>query len=324
MIWQDNSRVAVQIAGGLGNQLFQYAAGRALAKRLGAPLILDCTPRMIDSRKFVLDCFPIRAAVIRNAPPTIRPRYFRLRGNLGRCVTDAFHDAFPRTVQIDGHRFKVVYEKQTFTFDPRFGMLAGSIYLTGWRQSYRYFENAADVVRSDLRMEGVPPRTNSQWLDRIRRVNSVCLHVRRGDYVNSRAYFGLLTPLYYARAVQIIRELIASPRFFVFSDDLTWCRDQLSMEGMQFVDANGTDDPTAELRLMATCRHHILANSSLSWWAAWLADCPEQIVIAPDPWFAGGPSAPDLLPKRWIRLQSLFQPLKANWHSNLGRTRASA
>ena len=189
MTWQDDSRVAVQITGGLGNQLFQYAAGRALAKRLGARLILDCTPRMITSRKFVLDRFPIQAVVIRNAPATVRTRYFRLGGNLGRWITHKFHDAFPRTVQIDGHRFKVVYEKENpFTYDPRFDLLAGSIYLTGWRQSYRYFENASDLVRSELRMRGAPPRTNSEWLDRIRRVNSVCLHVRRGDYLNSRNF----------------------------------------------------------------------------------------------------------------------------------------
>jgi Glycosyl transferase family 11 len=300
---QVESRVAVQIFGGLGNQLFEYAAGRSLANRLGARLILDCTPRMANTRKFALDRFSIQAAVILNAPAKIRSRYFRREGSdLGRWVTNTFHNVFPCTVQIDGHRFKVIYERQHLTYDPRFDILAGSIYLTGWWQSYRYFENAANVLRSELRMHGASPRANGEWLDRIRKANSVCLHVRRGDYLDSRNYFGLCTPSYYARAVQIIRERIESPSFFVFSDDLTWCRDQLSMEAMQFVDANGPDDAAAELQLMATCRHHILANSSLSWWAAWLGDRPEQIVIAPDPWFAGGPPARDLLPKRWIRL----------------------
>jgi hypothetical protein len=300
--WQVESRVAVQILGGLGNQLFEYAAGRSLANRLGARLILDCTPRMANSRKFALDRFSIQAAVIHNGPATIRSRYFRREGNLGRWVTNTFHDVFPCTVQIDGHCFKVMYEKELFTYDRRFDILAGSIYLTGWWQSYRYFEKIANVVRSELRMKEAPPRANGGWLERIRQTKSVCLHVRRGDYLDSRNYFGLCTPTYYARAVKIMRERIESPTFFVFSDDLTWCRDQLSMADLQFVDANGPDDAAAELQLMATCRHHILANSSLSWWAAWLGDHPEQVVIAPDPWFAGGPPARDLLPNQWIRL----------------------
>jgi len=303
MIWQAESRVAVQIQGGLGNQLFEYAASRALSNRLGARLILDCTPRTANSRKFALDRFSIQAVVIHDGPAKIRSRYFRREGSdFGRWVTNTFHDVFPCTVQIDAHRYKVIYERQLFSYDPRFATFAGSIYLTGWWQSYRYFENVANVLRSELRMQGGSQLANGEWLDRIRKTNSVCLHVRRGDYLDSRDYFGLCTLSYYTRAVQIISELIESPCFFVFSDDLAWCREQLSMEAMQFVDVNGPDDAAAELQLMATCRHHILANSSLSWWAAWLGDRPEQIVIAPDPWFAGELSTRDLLPKRWIRL----------------------
>lgn len=315
MIRQDDSRVAVQILGGLGNQLFQYAAGRALAQRIGARLILDCTSRMANPRTFALDRFPIQADVIRDAPTTIRQRHFRLGGNLGRRITDAFHDAFPRIVQIDGHPFKIVYEKRLFTYDPRFESLAGSNYLIGWQQSYRYFEHAADVVRSELRMEWAPSRANEEWLDRIRQANSVCLHVRRGDYLDQgvQDYFGVCAPSYYARAAQTIRERVENPRFFVFSDDLAWCRDHLTMEDTQFVDANGPEDAADELRLMAACRHHIIANSSFSWWAAWLAGHPKQVVIAPYPWFAGRPSAPDLLPERWIRLPPSLQAETASF-----------
>jgi hypothetical protein len=296
------THVAVQIVGGLGNQLFQYGTGRALAERLGATLVLDCTPRMANPRKFVLDRFPIKARIIRDAPARVRLRYFRLNGALGRRFSDAFHNVFPRTVQIDGHRFKAVYEKQPFRYERRFEELAGSLYLAGWWQSYRYFEDSA-AVRSDLKMTWVPPGANRQWLEQIRKINSVCLHIRRGDYLDpqTRNSFGVCAPSYYLQAAQIIRQRVENPQFFVFSDDLAWCREYLSIDAAQFVDANGPDDSVDELQLMAACRHHIIANSTFSWWAAWLAEHPEQIVIAPQPWFITN-MAPDLLPKRWIRL----------------------
>jgi Glycosyl transferase family 11 len=299
---RNGARIVVQIAGGLGNQLFQYAAGRALANRLGARLFLDCTPRALTPM-YALDRFPIDAEIIRDAPQRIRPRRFRFGGKLGGRITDICHDVIPKRVTIHGHRFKIFYEKQFFSFDQRFDRLYGSIYLTGWRQSYKYFERASDIVRSELRPNCRPSEANGRWLDQIRREDSVCIHVRRGDYLDPcvLARLGLCMPSYYARAIEIVRERLNNPRFFVFSNDLAWCRDHLPAENLQFVDANSPDDATDELQLMASCRHHIIANSSFSWWAAWLATRPDQIVVAPDPWFVNEP-AHDLIPKAWIRL----------------------
>jgi hypothetical protein len=299
-----DSRVAAQVIGGLGNQLFAYAAGRGLAQRLGAELILDCTRRLPGDRSFCLDRYAIRAQFRFDGPPKVRGRYFRLPGKLGTRVADAFHRMFPRTVEIDGRRFRVIEDRQLFSYDTRFDSLRGSIYLKGGWQSFRYFENAEDVIRSELRPPAEPPAANRKWLDRIRNANSVCLHVRRGDYLarDNLERIGVCGPAYYADAVTHICERIESPAFFVFSDDLAWCRDNLPIEGMALVDANGPDDPVNELRLMSACRHHVTANSSLSWWAAWLASHPEQVVIAPQPWMSGAPSLEDFLPERWIKL----------------------
>lgn len=295
-------RVVVQIAGGLGNQLFQYAAGRALAHRLGASLVLDCSPRPIG-RPFALDRFPIKARLIHDAPASVRLHRFRLPGKLGRRVTDACHDIFPKTARINGHRLRISYEKQPFTYDPQFERLSGSIYLVGWLQTYRYFKTVAGLIRADLQMAEPRSNANRQWLERIRHENSVCLHVRRGDYLEpyAQALFGLCAPSYYAAAAAMMRERLDRPRFFVFSNDLAWCRNHLPVTDLQFVDANSSDDPVDELQLMATCRHHIIANSSFSWWAAWLAARPDQTVIAPDPWFIDEP-ANGLIPDGWIRL----------------------
>jgi hypothetical protein len=122
-------RVATRMFGGLGNQLFQYAAGRALAQRLGGRLILDCTASMGLARPFVLDRYPIDADVVRDAPGKPHRRYFRIRGSIGQRLTDAFHDRIPRGYRIGGHRFKVFGEKWELRYDPHFKALGGSTFL---------------------------------------------------------------------------------------------------------------------------------------------------------------------------------------------------
>ena len=303
MTFAASVRVATQMLGGLGNQLFQYAAGRALAHRLGAPLVLDCTVISGAARRFVLDRYPIDAEIVRDAPGKPHRRYFRLPGALGRRLTDAFHDRVPTTYRIGGHRFKVFGEKQWFTYDPFFERLRGSIYLTGYWQSYRYFEDAADLIRAEIRPAWPLSDANRAWLARIEAANAVCLHVRRGDYLDHRGESPLLCARsYYDAALAHVRRSLPDAQIFVFSDDIAWCRETFAAAGFSFVDSNGADDAADDLRLMAACRHHVIANSSLSWWGAWLARHPGQVVIAPQPWLPDVSSDRDLLPAHWIRL----------------------
>ena len=303
MTFATSVRVATQMLGGLGNQLFQYAAGRALAHRLGAPLVLDCTVISGAARRFVLDRYPIDAEIVRDAPGKPHRRYFRLPGALGRRLTDAFHDRVPTTYRIGGHRFKVFGEKQWFTYDPFFERLRGSIYLTGYWQSYRYFEDAADLIRAEIRPAWPLSDANRAWLARIEAANAVCLHVRRGDYLDHRGESPLLCARsYYDAALAHVRRSLPDAQIFVFSDDIAWCRETFADAGFSFVDSNGADDAADDLRLMAACRHHVIANSSLSWWGAWLARHPGQVVIAPQPWLPDVSSDQDLLPAHWIKL----------------------
>jgi hypothetical protein len=295
-------RVASLMLGGLGNQLFQYAAGRALAQRLGARLVLDCTSRHAEFRPIVLDRFAIDAEIVRNAVGKPHARHLRLPGALGRKMSDAFHDRFPTTYRIDGHRYKVFGEKRSFVYDRRFETLDGSIYLTGYWQSYRYFENVADLVRAEIRFLGTPADANRDWLARIRSANAVSLHVRRGDYLGNKGVSIVCARSYYDSALQHVRRVLDAPQIFVFSDDIAWCRQTFAAPDIAFVDINGPDAAADDLRLMTACRHHIIANSSLSWWGAWLAAHPEQIVVAPTPWFPGTPLNSDLLPPNWITL----------------------
>ena len=295
-------RVATLTLGGLGNQLFQYAAGRALAQRLGARLILDCTSRHAQFRPIVLDRFAIDADIVRNAAGKPHSRRLRLPGAFGRKLSDAFNEHFPTTYRIDGHRFKVFGEKRSFIYDRRFEELNGSIYLDGYWQSYRYFEDVADLVRHEIRPLGTPSDANRDWLARIKSVNSVSLHVRRGDYLGHKGTPLICALSYYDGALQHVRRRLHEPQMFVFSDDITWCRQHFAAPDITFVDVNGPDDAIDDLQLMTACRHHIIANSSLSWWGAWLAAHPEQVVIAPQPWFPDTPLNTDLLPPNWTTL----------------------
>ncbi len=282
--------VATRLMGGLGNQLFQYAAGRALASRLNARLILDCTPMRRETvRRYALDRYAIDAEVVWNGARKIPRWKLRLPGQAGRRVADAIQSRLPLHTRINGRRFKVLLQ-QGDGYDPRFETLTGSVCLYGTWQSYRYFEDAAETIRAEIRLSSEPMGANRIWLDRIRQSNSVCLHVRRGDYLvpHPIGHTTVYAPVsYYYRAVHIVRERLENPQFYVFSDDWPWCRENLTIEGAVLVDANGPEAVVEELRLMAACRHHIIANSSLSWWAAWLAKHPEQVVIAPQPWVHG-------------------------------------
>lgn len=302
----EGTYVATRLMGGLGNQLFQYAAGRALASRLNARLILDCTPMQRETvRRFALQRYAIDAEVVWNAARKIPRWKLRLPGRAGRRVADAIQSKFPLYTRINGRRFKVLLERGE-DYDPRFETLTGSVCLSGNWHSYLYFEDAAETIRAEIRLSSEPMGANRIWLDRIRQSNSVCLHVRRGDYlVPHPSGIDRLCPVsYYDRAVRHIRERLGNPQFFVFSDDWLWCREHLAIEGAVLVDANGPEAVVDELRLMTACRHFIIANSSLSWWAAWLANHPEQVVIAPHPWIPGLPPWPDLLPKEWIQLST--------------------
>jgi hypothetical protein len=217
-------------------------------------------------------------------------------------LSDAFHDYVPTTYRINGHRFNVFGEKRWFTYDSTFEKLAGSIYLTGYWQSYRYFDSVDDLIRREICPAWPLSDANRIWLARIEASNSVCLHVRRGDYLHHNGLPLVCARSYYDNALEHMRRFVRKPQVFVFSDDIPWCRDAFAVPDIAFVDTNGPGQAADDLRLMAACRHHIIANSSLSWWGAWLARHPGQIVIAPQPWLTDVPSLADLLPAHWLKL----------------------
>jgi hypothetical protein len=302
------------LSGGLGNQMFQYAAGRSLAVRLGAHLVLDATVFSLhgERRSFALSPYGIDADVIFDGyahPPLGRmakyPRGQRWLSGRDRDFVGALRNIIGR-IGGRGNQPKkfTVFREKSFDYDPQFVQLGSQVYLSGYWQSARYFDQIDELIRSELRLKREPSEINAAWLARVRGAGTVCVHIRRGDYLMAAHYdhHGVCSVEYYRRAMQVMRSRVRNVKFFIFSDDWRWCRENLRADDAIVVDANDATAAQEELRLMSACRHHIIANSSLSWWAAWLAKVDGQIVIAPEPWFARKADTPDLFPETWLTL----------------------
>lgn len=275
--------IIVELLGGLGNQMFQYAAGRAVALRAGLELKLDATGYAKQSlRAYRLNVFNIVEQFADDAEIYHRkPRR--------RFSTNWLRYQFERTF-VPFHRRTVIVER-TLAFDPAVLRIRRSAYLAGFWQSDRYFADYADRIRADFTFKEPPSASNRQLLESIAAGNAVSLHVRRGDYVADptvNRYHGVLSPDYYRAAVAHILESVPKPHFYVFSDDIPWVKQALPLPvPVTYVEHNGPTADYEDLRLMSRCNHHIIANSSFSWWGAWLAQAPGQIVIAPRHWFSG-------------------------------------
>ncbi len=282
----------MRLRGGLGNQLFQYAAGTHVARMYRATLALDLGEYRSGGRRFMLDAYPIKAGIIRSAALLSRRRGF------GLIYPDPLGEGLGRWLR---PRRVALISEQGEAVDARALAPPAQVYLHGYWQSEKYFADVADELRAELRPKAPPDAANQAWLDAIARTVSVAVSVRRGDYLlpQVRAVHGVCTLEYYRAAFARMRARLGAPTFFVFSDDMAWARANFTGDEFRFVDVNDIDAAVAELRLIAACRHHVIANSSFSWWGAWLARHPDQQVIAPHPWYADGRATPDLLPPQW-------------------------
>lgn len=288
---------------GLGNQLFQYAAGVFYAKKYGATLEILRRHNHIDTafghpRPFLLSNFCISAPV----------RKFTV---LDRLICSASRRKWPLVILTRfATRSEVQQEPfaQHWTFLPTLPVLPSTrvVYLEGYFQAYQYAQDVEDYLRTEFCFRRPPSEKNRDTLERIRAAeNPVSVHVRGGDYANWHSGARLLPPSYYARAIQTMMERISNPAFFVFSDDIAFARESLPKgERIEFVDHNDESNSHEDLRLMSACRHHIIANSTFSWWGAWLDPCSTKVVCAPMIWQDDDPTTPhpDLLPPAWLRI----------------------
>jgi hypothetical protein len=265
--------------GRTGNNLFQYALGRVLAEKHGVPLVLDGS--WFDPPGWALvSCLQrldLKARVIQRLPLAARA----LRRLSGRHYWEFRSVPVLKEAPAD-HRF-----------DPRFLEAPPSCLIMGYFQTPLYFAGFEDRLRAELDTGRLPWKEPTRKMaDRIRSDRSVAVHVRRTDYIGNPDA-EVCGAGYYLRAMNLLRSRMEGLHFHLFSDDPEWCRVHLAGADTEVcVLPEAAADPLHDLHLMSHARHHVIANSSYSWWAAWLGRKAGQQVLMPDVWFRSGMHAP--------------------------------
>jgi hypothetical protein len=285
--------IRILLLGRTGNNLFQYAIGRVLAEKHQVPLVLDGTWFNEENWKEVshfLD-LPIKAEVRRH--PSIPSR--ALRKITGKHYWE--YRGVPVLREPDGDQ----------RFDPSFLDAPADCMLFGYFQSPLYFQSMASEIRAELLgLLGGGVKISADLTDKISAPGSVAVHVRRTDFLNIPAH-QVCGADYYRNAMEAMRGLVPDARFHIFSDDPEWCRATFRESDHEVIhDARTAANPLHDLLLMSRAPHHIIANSSYSWWAAWLGEKPGQQVMIPDRWFAEGIQAPigqKMMP-HWAQIQT--------------------
>jgi hypothetical protein len=289
--------VVVELKGGLGNQLFQYAAGIGLSCYLEAVLKVDISN--LKSADETLGTY--RKYVLNNltTPPQI----------ISESEIPKSHRTGVRKIfsLFNSGTFKTFKEKH-FHYHTNFWKETGNIYLKGNFQSNKYFEVYKKDVYAKIQFKStLLSNKDQQILNDISSDSCLSIHVRRGDYVSNKIandVLGVLPIDYYKTAYKEICNRSAIKSTFIFSDDINWVKENFSfIKDACFVQSNEANRDIIDFYLMQHCTHNIVANSSFSWWAAYLNPNPNKIVIAPKRWFNKAPyDTKDLIPAGWLTI----------------------
>ena len=288
--------IVSELIGGMGNQMFQYAIGKHLAIKnktdlyLDTHFLLDRTHRENFSyRDYDLSIFNINAKIV---DESISKKYGytdnRIKRGLRRFINPG--------------QLKYIADRN-FSFTPSILNSPNNSYLNGYWQSEKYFTNIEDVIRSDFSFKNKIGSATDELVQKINGCNSVCLHVRRGDFLMNKTH-GTTGIEYYSTAEKIILQKISNPTFFVFSDEIDWCKKNIKLlSETHFIDKELAGEKSRDhFELMTICKNFVIPNSSFGWWAAWLSKNKEKIVIAPRIWFHNSWNTKDLIPNSWIKI----------------------
>jgi len=291
--------IIVNLKGGLGNQMFQYALGRKLSLFSHQEFKFDLTGYERNNfRSYGLGIFN----VLENFASHEEVRKIKYPYGLLSKGWRGFKSKILR-IYSTGWKPKTIekIEKKLAT--------GKDIYLDGYWQSYKYFEDIKDVLIKDFSLKIKLEETHPELITKIASTNSVALSVRRTDYLwpKNLKSIGICSANYYKKAIKIIEAKVSDPFFFVITDDLEWTKANIpincSVIYVSEMRKNNTITYYQEMMLMSKCQHHIIANSSFSWWPAWLGKDLDKIVIAPDKWFTDNSlKINDIVPSTWIKL----------------------
>ncbi|MDR1614938.1 MAG: alpha-1,2-fucosyltransferase [Campylobacteraceae bacterium] len=279
--------IITRLIGGLGNQLFQYAIGRAITHKNSDILKLDITgfKNYKLHNGYRLNAFNIDEKIA----DISEIKRFGVKNRVLRKLIRMGIFGYKKTFYVEKPENETKFDPKVFLYQ--------NLYLSGYWQNEKYFSDIRDIIVKEFTLKKSISENIAKYMKLIKNSSSVSIHIRRGDYLNADASLGIE---YYKKALEYIRERINNPSFFIFSDDISWCKENLNFI-INPIFIESTTSELEDLELMKNVKHNIIANSSFSWWAAWLNENEEKIVIAPKVWFKNRAGF-DPVPEAWIKL----------------------
>ena len=285
------------IFGGLGNQMFQYAMGKSLSINKNEYFKIDTRNLKKSLRNFELN--EVFKCEINFASKNDLKKILSWQKNI-------FFQKFLRKKQFKFLRKKNFIVEPYFHYWKDVNKLKKNIYLHGNWQSEKYFINNEKIIKKNFQFKQPLIDINFKISNDIKNSNSVSLHIRRRDYLTDKknSFIGICSIDYYKKGISIISSKITNPVFYIFSDDIEWAKKNFTNNlNIKFIEHNIKHKSHFDLQLMSLCKHNIIANSSFSWWGAWLNTNANKIIIAPQKWFQHGPLITvDLIPNSWIKI----------------------
>ncbi|HTK19650.1 MAG TPA: alpha-1,2-fucosyltransferase [Mucilaginibacter sp.] len=282
--------IIIHVKGGLGNQLFQYSLGRHLAIKNNCELFLDLSfyDNGNQHRNFLLNDFNTKFKIL---PKESSARYKKFNN----ADINRYYNYFKFS-------FRVYSERHVEKFKPKL-LTKKNGFFEGYWQSEKYFNSVRSLLLSDLTLKFADNKLRG-ILDDISSNEAVSLHVRKSDYLNpqNKKIYSDCDLSYYQNAVELIKIRHPKAKFYIFSDDFDWVSKNLPFNCEHLI-VNLNNTPVEDIYLMSRCKHNIIANSTFSWWGAWLNNHPDKIVIAPEKWFVDEQKFKnDILPDNWTKI----------------------
>ena len=290
----------VCIYGGLGNQMFQYAFCAALQKR-GVEARISFVRYFYDRHHQGFDlwkAFHLPLPPLQKALCELMTKMELLYRN--RLCEWLLRVVVPR-LEICG--YSMYRERNEFSYDPSVFERTGSLMEGTW-QAESYFDECSDDLRNAFRFKLPRDPDLGNLAIRMQTTNSISIHIRRGDYYSKahlKTHSVLSSHVYYENALEYIRERVTDPKIFIFSDDIPWVKKHFPLKNITYVENNQGERSYIDMYLMSICKHNIIANSTFSWWGAWLNVNPDKIVVMPEVWL-NGKECPGIYSRDWIRL----------------------
>ena len=295
--------IIVKIFQGLGNQLFQYSLSRSLQLRHGVQVKLDLTwfDEYSEHRPFGLDKFNTKFEIA-------------TQKEINQVKNGIYPNKLSQLLNNKLSRFKKYYHQPYFKedlskLDSNILKINSRTYVEGYFSSDYFFKDYRGILLKEITLINQPNEVNQNWIRKIKSSNSVALTVRRGDFIGNPLH-DVCDINYFHTAINEVTKHVENPVFFIFSDDLKWTKENLKIDKEHFLMGHNYPNFYEDMRLISNCKHHIIPNSTFSWWGAWLADYPGKIVVAPKTWLnSASIDYSYFLPKDWIKIDN-FQLLQ--------------